>query len=194
MCVTNASRASCRLFGRPPKSAIGVGLPSASSGPPRSRALLNDDVSPSGVHALPRLLRNTWRRLTLSFLSHSAARPAQIANTASSWGLRGMTIVLAFLPAVRARRAALRRFPVIACGPTCGQTLHVRRHQPGALFLSCEMGDLVDAGLAAHLRHQSPALALLQNERLLGVGKRRCLHHFLLLLARMNRSKKSNQK
>lgn len=56
------------------------------------------------------------------------------------------------------------------------QPPHLRRRQPLVLLLPIEVGRLADPGLPADLRHGCSLLALLQDERLLGVAELRSLH------------------
>src|SRR3954451_782246 len=64
------------------------------------------------------------------------------------------------------------------------QPAHLGRQQPVVLLLPIEVGRLANTGLAANVRHRHSIGALLQNERLLGVRKSRCLHRSPLLPAR----------
>ncbi len=61
------------------------------------------------------------------------------------------------------------------------QLLHLRRQHAGIFFLPIEVGRLADPRLAADLGNRHTFITLLQNERLLGVRKLRCLHRLPFL-------------
>src|SRR5215217_6550831 len=64
------------------------------------------------------------------------------------------------------------------------QPPHLGRQQAVILVLQVKIGRLADAGLTAHIRHGHAVGTLLQDKRLLGVRKSRCLHRPPLLPAR----------